>query len=92
MPAGERRELFELDLVGVVRQTLVDPREIMQRDLQRLADAGQAIQIDFSPRSTSPMNLPLRSLARPRRSWLKPAVFRSWRILVPTILRVFVIM
>jgi hypothetical protein len=38
------------------------------------------------------MNLPLRSLARPRRSWLKPTVFRSWRILVPTILRVFVIM
>jgi hypothetical protein len=33
MPAGERRELLELDLVGVVRQALVDPREIMQRDL-----------------------------------------------------------
>ena len=75
MPAGERRELLELDLVGVARQSLVDPREIMQRE-----------------RSTSPMNLPLRSLARPRRSWLKPAVFRSQRILVPTILRAFVIM
>jgi hypothetical protein len=46
MPAGERRELLQPDLVGVVRQALVDPREIMPRDLQRLADAGQTIQRD----------------------------------------------
>jgi hypothetical protein len=43
MLAGDRRQLLELDLVGVVRQALIDPREIMQRDPQRVADAGQAI-------------------------------------------------
>ena len=87
-------KLLELDLVGEVRQALVDPREIVQRDLQRLADAGQAIQRD---RLLAALDLPdelAAEIARAAEALLAEAgcLPRSWRILVPTILRVFVIM
>src|SRR4030095_219773 len=43
--------------------------------------------MDFSPRSTSPMNLPDSAERSPRASWLQPRSFRSDRILVPSALR-----
>ena len=63
----------------------------MQRDLQRLADAGQTIQRD---RFLAALNLPdelAAEVARAAEALLAEAgVFRSWRTLVPTILRVLV--
>src|SRR4030095_11318715 len=43
--------------------------------------------MDFSPRSTSPMNLPDSAERSPRASWLQPRSLRSERILVPSALR-----
>jgi hypothetical protein len=39
-----------------------------------------SIEIDFSPRSTSPTNLPLRDDCSLRRSWLKPRCLRCSRL------------
>src|SRR5688500_8063087 len=43
--------------------------------------------MDFSPRSTSPMNFPDSAERSPSASWLQPRSFRRDRIFVPSALR-----
>ncbi len=91
VPAHERHELLELQPSGLVVQAVVDPGEIVQRDLQGLAHPGQAVQRD---RLLAPLDLADELAAQVTRAakarLAQAGGLRSWRIRVPRIFRVFV--
>src|SRR5262245_15842871 len=75
-----RAKIFSASSVGTV--ACLSPTSVRSRSGTSRATETRyrlSIEIDFSPRSTSPMNLPLRPEPLPRRSWLSARCLRRAR-------------